>query len=380
MKNIKKFEDFVNEKKSNLSKKELKSKYNEFAKKALEKINKELSEKGKGKIMLIDLTDSDIKKELNDKEKDSFIKISKQLDKIDGYKVDENLDVIDPKFAIIAAEVEKGFTNGEDPVEWELEVNAKDWIWLEDDEIDMIAAQIRSGAISGEDPIDWLLDFQKDSFDVEEEEEYARKDIANQLEIDEEDFEDSSSLGDMADRMSDEMSEYDYAFDEAKDLFNAYIEHNDVSKYFTKNISKEFEYNKEESLFNNVIKYYTVFEKEFGYLEEFNTSIFNDILKDIIKKFLKNGVTEKKQTTSKLISPVAIFQEKNKKGEFIGKKIFYYKAEKDWWYVTVGKEFQGDEIPKYNSGKTGNWKNKKQYPTIKSLEEYHKQDNIFKVK
>ncbi|MFM2392484.1 MAG: hypothetical protein RLZZ546_461, partial [Bacteroidota bacterium] len=108
MKNIKKFEDFVNEKKVNLSKKELRAKYNEFAKKALEKINKDLTAKDKGKIMLIDLTDSDIKKELSDKEKEMFIKISKELDKLDGYKVDENLDIIDPKFELIAAEVEKG--------------------------------------------------------------------------------------------------------------------------------------------------------------------------------------------------------------------------------------------------------------------------------
>lgn len=76
---------------------------------------------------------------------------------------------------------------------------------------------------------------------------------------------------------------------------------------------------------------------------------------------------------------VAIFQEKSvKTGSFIGEKIYYYKTKNpNWWFVSVGKPKAG-VVPEYGSG-TGQWKNKKQYPTIKSLENYHKEDNIFRV-
>ncbi len=203
----------------------------------------------------------------------------------------------------IAEDIEKGLTNGwigneNDKREWYLEVNVKDWLKLDDEDYSLIANQIREGKTKGNDPIDWELVFGSDNFDVVEEEEYTRKDIANQLEIDEDDFDDSSSLGDMADKMSDEMNQFDYTLDEVTDLFNAYVENNDVSKYFTQNISKDFEYNKEEALYNNVIKYYSVFEESFGYLEEFNTSMFKNILKDVIKKFLNNknnNITESKK-------------------------------------------------------------------------------------
>jgi len=77
---------------------------------------------------------------------------------------------------------------------------------------------------------------------------------------------------------------------------------------------------------------------------------------------------------------IAIFQEKSlKTSNFIGEKIYYYKTTNpNWWFVSVGKPKVG-VVPEYGSGKTGQWKNKKQYPTIKSLENYHKEDNIFRV-
>ncbi len=75
---------------------------------------------------------------------------------------------------------------------------------------------------------------------------------------------------------------------------------------------------------------------------------------------------------------VAIFQEKSVKFGMIGDKIYYYKSNNPkWWFVSVGKPYLGN-IPEYGSG-TGQWKNKKQYPTIASLEKYHKEDNIFRV-
>ena len=75
----------------------------------------------------------------------------------------------------------------------------------------------------------------------------------------------------------------------------------------------------------------------------------------------------------------AIFQEKSFKGSFIGEKIYYYKTKSpNWWFVSVGKPYLG-VVPEYASGKTGQWKNKKQYPTIALLEKYHKEDNIFRV-
>lgn len=76
----------------------------------------------------------------------------------------------------------------------------------------------------------------------------------------------------------------------------------------------------------------------------------------------------------------AIFQEKStKSGNFIGLKIYYYKTKNpNWWFVSVGKPKAGN-IPEYGSG-SGQWVSKKQYPTIKSLENYHKEDNIFRIK
>ena len=74
----------------------------------------------------------------------------------------------------------------------------------------------------------------------------------------------------------------------------------------------------------------------------------------------------------------AIFQEKSKNGSFIGEKIYYYKTKNpDWWFVSVGKPHVG-VVPEYGQG-TGQFKNKKQYPTIASLEEYHKGDNIYRI-
>lgn len=76
---------------------------------------------------------------------------------------------------------------------------------------------------------------------------------------------------------------------------------------------------------------------------------------------------------------VAIFQEKSKSGNFIGQKIYYYKTkDPKWWFVTVGQPKLGS-IPEYGSD-TGQWKSKKQFPTIASLEKYHKEDNIFRIK
>ncbi len=369
MKNIKKFQDYINEKKQDSDKKEIMS-------------EKSIKENLEGGI----------------------------------------------NYEIIANEIEKGNTNGLEPIEWDLEVNIQDWIKLDDEDIDMIATQIRNGELSGNDPIDWSLEFggdepillpneddedfnntEEDNFDnIEEEEEvydededdewedtedddsddeeerymsdediensyegykitefnlnpkrensevrsgfleivfpnnedkfdrwimyskdgkiafdhwypekmyfelvdyikakisedenktshiqkfesFNREDIANHLGIDKDEFEDSSDLGDMADSFNDANDSYEFAKMDAEELLDAYKDNNDMSQYFTPTISDEFEYNKEESLFNSVIKYYDeFFEKEYGYLDDFGSDLFDMALKDLIKKFLKN--------------------------------------------------------------------------------------------
>jgi hypothetical protein len=77
----------------------------------------------------------------------------------------------------------------------------------------------------------------------------------------------------------------------------------------------------------------------------------------------------------------AVFQEKSTKtGKFIGLKIYYYETAGKWWYVRVGKPFVGKKVPNFGTAKTGTYKNRLQYPTIASLEKYHAQDHIFKIR
>lgn len=79
-----------------------------------------------------------------------------------------------------------------------------------------------------------------------------------------------------------------------------------------------------------------------------------------------------------LPNPIAVFQEKTDKGTPIGLKIRYYDVgERDWWYQLVGESYKPTEKPVY--GKAGHWVSRKQYPTVKSLEKYHQNDNIFLV-
>lgn len=77
---------------------------------------------------------------------------------------------------------------------------------------------------------------------------------------------------------------------------------------------------------------------------------------------------------------LAVFQEKDKvHGHYINDKIYYYETKcGKWYYVSVGKPFGEGEVPEYGQG-TGNWWNRKQYPTIQSLERYHLIDNIFRL-
>lgn len=87
---------------------------------------------------------------------------------------------------------------------------------------------------------------------------------------------------------------------------------------------------------------------------------------------------ERKKLGYILPEPIAVFQEKTDKGTNIGLKIRYYNVgERDWWYQLVGDDYKPTEKPVY--GKSGHWVSKKQYPTVKSLEKYHQNDNIFLV-
>jgi hypothetical protein len=196
----------------------------------------------------------------------------------------------------IASEVKKGFTSGEGVIDWELEVNVKDWIKLDDEDIDYIASQIESGETEGNDPIDWRLDFGKDRFDIEEEEEMTRYDIAKQLDMDETEFEDSSDLGDLADSVIDSENN-EYAYYEAEELFDEFKDSNDISYIYTHTINKDFDYDKEQHLFRKIIKYYPEFKEKYGELDDFGTPEFDMALKNIIKKYMKRyPITEKKET------------------------------------------------------------------------------------
>lgn len=77
-----------------------------------------------------------------------------------------------------------------------------------------------------------------------------------------------------------------------------------------------------------------------------------------------------------VIKPIAVFQE-NQDNNFVGLKIHYYEVgHNDWYFVSVGEK-EPTNFPTYGNG--GQWKSKKHYPTIQSLINYHKQDNIFKI-
>lgn len=196
--------------------------------------------------------------------------------------VKENIDINDSKFEIIASEIEKGFTNGDTPEIWELEVNLKDWVKLDDEDVDMIASQIRSGETQGNDPIDWCLEFGSDSFDIEEEEEILPSSF---LDVKPSEIEDSGDLSDMVDNYNNKANKSNYIYNDAKELFDAYKDNNDVSRFFSPVISKDFDYDKEKTLFNDIIAYYPEFKNEFGSLEEFGSYDFNKILKNMISKF-----------------------------------------------------------------------------------------------
>ena len=225
------------------------------------------------------------------------MKIKSFKEFINERKINENIESID--FNSIADQISIGETSGDTPCQWELEVSLRDWTNIDDEDIDYICDQIREGITNSSDPIDWTLDLSCDDYIEEEEEELTRKDIANQLDMDESEFEDSSDLGDMADRFTTYKAEYDDAYDIGTDLFDAF-KMSDKGKYlssvFTDTISPEMNYNRLEKIYKDVIDFYPEFEEEYGYIEEFNTDVFNNALKDIIKEFLKKGgLTESKK-------------------------------------------------------------------------------------
>ena len=86
---------------------------------------------------------------------------------------------------------------------------------------------------------------------------------------------------------------------------------------------------------------------------------------------------ESKKDDNLIPKPKAIFQEK-KNDKFVGYKIYYYETKDPrWWFVTVGKPCK--KILEYDDDNSGQWTSKRDYKTIKSLEEYHKDDNIFRI-
>ena len=146
-------------------------------------------------------------------------------------------------------------------------------------------------------------DINKDSGNLKETkyiktfEKYTRGNIANYLDMDKSDFDDSTGLGDMADDIIDSDNEYDYVKDEVIELFDAFKDNNDISKYFTDVISKDFKYSRLKTMYNEVMAYYTEFETEYGFLENIGTPLFDNILKSVIKEFFKErNITEKKKS------------------------------------------------------------------------------------
>lgn len=231
---------------------------------------------------------------------------------------------------IIADEIINGETSGEEPVKWDLEVSIQDWVKLDDEDIDYIASQIRDGSLIGNDPIDWKLDIVDDS--IVEEEEYTRNEIGTNLDLNEGDFEDSSDLGDMADNLSDDASIYDYAYDEAEMLFDAFLmsdKGKELSSIFSNVISSDFQYKRFDKIYKEVLEYISVFENEFGHLEYKTDKNFEQALTNIIKKYLKKGgISESKKDGKKLVGKIKDF------------KIFYSdktsKKDKDMFIIIQG--------------------------------------------
>lgn len=120
------------------------------------------------------------------------------------------------------------------------------------------------------------------------ENEYDRTNISNELEIDKSELEDSADLGDMADELSDNINDVNYVQDEVDELFDMYLNDNDTSSLFVDVLSPTFKYDRAKTLYTAIIKYYPEFSEEFGDLEEFDTPIFKDLLKNKVVSYIKS--------------------------------------------------------------------------------------------
>lgn len=199
----------------------------------------------------------------------------------------------------VAEDIEKGFTSGiinrdEDiTIEWDLMVSIKEWSKLDDSDIDMIADMIRKGELSGEDPINWSLEIGGDEMfedSIEEEEEtLTRRDIANDLDIEESELEDSSDLGKLADKVSEHEEDYNYNKEIAYDLFKEYVNNKpEFTEHFSHVIGDEFKYDIVDKILRDVLEYANEYEEEYGYLDiNVHNHIFKDSLKFVIREYLK---------------------------------------------------------------------------------------------
>ncbi len=74
------------------------------------------------------------------------------------------------------------------------------------------------------------------------------------------------------------------------------------------------------------------------------------------------------------LKPVAVYQEKNKNGKFVGEKIYIYDGGDPKWWIKSLKP-----LTKLPSGDSGERWNRKQYKTIKDFDKYFAHDNIVRV-
>lgn len=134
---------------------------------------------------------------------------------------------------------------------------------------------------------------------VQEEEEMDRESIANQLGIDKSELEDSSSLGGLADDMITSDEDYEYALDEAENIFDDYLEQGGDEKIagvLTMRIpfkdEGEGKFDRVKAIFDDLKRWLNedYDSEEFAYMSDIDTMdiAFKQVISDKINKFTTN--------------------------------------------------------------------------------------------
>ena len=107
---------------------------------------------------------------------------------------------------------------------------------------------------------------------------------------------------------------------EVSDIFDAYLKTDRITKFTSGFISDDMRYNRVNAICSDIVDFYEN-DYEFGAEYDFDTD-FEYCLRNKVKSLLKReNIKENKNGGDGFkIKPSAIFQEKDKIGEFIGKK------------------------------------------------------------